>query len=233
MQTVNIYKKPSNRLLQILVGISLCIHGVVFMHISGLYNSKTITYIEFMLQDVSKPFTRNIPRAAPRPKIPEKFDDIKKIRITPQQMPRFKPMEFDPLESDLLDGPMEKIDLPAIPSVPGIKHVAYNVGEIADTADEFTTPRNYLDMVMFRIETHKKYPNTAKTSHIEGRVTISFIIMRQGNISKLNIVKSSSHQSLDKAALQAVKDAAPFPSPPPRFFASDIPLELNIVFEIT
>jgi len=46
-------------------------------------------------------------------------------------------------------------------------------------------------------------------------------------------VKTSRYKVLDIAALKAVKDAAPFPKPPSRFFKGEIPLELTVVFELT
>ena len=83
------------------------------------------------------------------------------------------------------------------------------------------------------IERHKKYPDAARTRHIEGRVTIRFVITPEGDARVVEVANTSGHKALDTAALKAVKAAAPFPRPPMRLFNGEVPLELAIVFELT
>jgi hypothetical protein len=40
-------RRRPNRLLMALVGLSVIVHLCVFLHISGLYRSRTLTYIDF------------------------------------------------------------------------------------------------------------------------------------------------------------------------------------------
>ena len=63
-------------------------------------------------------------------------------------------------------------------------------------------------------------------------MTVRFVIISGGDIRSAEVVKTSGNKALDRAALTAVKDAAPFPKAPASLFKGDIPLELTIVFEL-
>ena len=62
-----------------------------------------------------------------------------------------------------------------------------------------------------RIARHHAYP---RDSRDEGRVRVGMVILSSGKLSAVSVVQSSGSASLDKAALQAVKRAAPFPPAP-------------------
>lgn len=98
---------------------------------------------------------------------------------------------------------------------------------------DYTTADSYMEMVRLRIERHKRYPDAAKVRQIEGSVTIYFVITSEGDITSAEIVKTSGNRALDKAALTAVKNAAPFPKAPASLFKGEIPMELTIMFELT
>ncbi len=222
-------KRRPNRLLHGLLGVSLLIHLVLFLHISKLYSSSALNYIELTLQNISKPITRSIPRPRHRPKPPDQPQEIKKLRVT-QLVPRLKPIKLEPVEKDLPDSLVEGISMPDIPDI--------SSPDISDWSPDqsvydYTTTDNYLEMVRLRIERHKRYPDTARVRQIEGSVTVCFVILPGGDIKSAEIVKTSGNKALDGAALTAVKDAAPFPRAPARLFEGDIPLELTIVFELT
>lgn len=60
------------------------------------------------------------------------------------------------------------------------------------------------------IQTHQQYPESAMQLERQGRVTVSFTLKPDGSIDAAKIAKSSGTDSLDAAALAAVRDAAPF-----------------------
>lgn len=195
------------------------------MHIAGIYNSNALTYIELTLHNVSKLSPRSIPRPRHRPKAPQPMD-VKRLKITQRQIPSFKPIRIDPAEKGLPDSLMEGISMPDIAAGSGLNIADWSPGEL-------DTSYSYLEMVRLKIERHKSYPDTAKVRQIEGSVTIRFIITPEGGVRAVELVKPSRHLFLDTAALNAVKDAAPFPKPPKHLFKGEIPLELTIVFELT
>jgi len=217
-------------LLRGLAVVSLGIHAVIFMHLSGIYRSNALSYIELTMQNISKPFTRSIPRPRHRPKAAELPKDIQQLKITSRPIPRLKPVKLDPAEKELPDSLVEGIGMPDIPAVSGFNIADWNPGELME---EYSTSGSYLEMVRFRIERYKKYPQIARVRNIEGHVTIRFVITPDGGMREAKVVKRSGNKALDQAALKAVKDAAPFPRPPGHLFAGEIPLEITILFELT
>ncbi len=224
-------KRSPNRLLYGLLCVSFVIHLVLFMHISGLYSSSSLAYIELTLQNISKAPTRSIPRPRHRPKLPDQPQEIKDLRVT-QLVPRLKPISIEPVEKDLPDSLVEGISMPDIPDVSSPDISEWSPDQLAASGD-YTTADSYLEMVRLRIERHKRYPENARIRQIEGSVTVHFVITPQGDIKSAEIVKISGNKALDGAALTAIKDAAPFPKAPASLFKGDIPLELTIVFELT
>lgn len=91
---------------------------------------------------------------------------------------------------------------------------------------------NYLNMVRLKIEHQKKYPDVAQQRNLQGQVTVEFNIHLDGKISEPSVSKSSGIQSLDLAALDAVKKASPFDSPPRQIFNEAIHINLPIRFEL-
>ena len=73
---------------------------------------------------------------------------------------------------------------------------------------------NYRGKVRDRLLQNKFYPKLAKRFRMEGVVTFSFTIQRDGQINGLRIVSSSGHPVLDKAALRMVERSVPFDSFP-------------------
>lgn len=214
--------------MQALIGVSLGIHLLIFMHIAGIYQSQALSYIELTLQDVSKPFSRSIPRPRQRPKAPQP-QEVKKLKVTRELMPRLKPINLEPAEKEIPDSLAEGISAPDIPNTTGLQISDWSPNESGDDV----TAQSYLEMVRFRIERYKRYPRIARARNIEGRVTIRFVITPEGGVREVEVAKRSGNKALDQAALRAVQDAAPFPRPPRHLFAGKIPLELTIVFELT
>jgi protein TonB len=223
----SVSKTKPNWLLHGLVGVSVAIHLLILMHISGIYRSNALSYIELTMQNVSKSSARSIPRPRPRPK-ELKPEDVKRLKLT-RRSPSFRPIKVDPVEKDLPDSLMEGIDMADIPDTSGLHVANWNPGELADSGNPEAT---YLEMVRLKIERHKKYPETARVKQIEGFVTVRFVITAQGDVLNIEIIKSSRQMSLDKAALNAIHAAAPFPRPPQHLFKGEIPLELTIAFEL-
>ena len=221
--------KP-NRLMQGLICVSLGIHLLIFMQIAGIYQSQALSYIELTLQDISKPFTRSIPRPRHRPKTTDLPKDMQQLKIISRSIPRLKPIKVDPVEKELPDSLVEGISMPDIPAVSGLNIADWGSGELMG---EYSTSGSYLEMVRFRIERHKKYPQIARVRNIEGCVTIRFVITPEGGVRGAKVIKRSGNKALDQAALKAVQNAAPFPRPPGHLFKGAVPLELTIVFELT
>jgi len=223
-------KRKPNWLLRGLIGVSLAIHIVIFMHVAGIYTSNALSYIELTMQNISKPTTRNIPRPRHRSKTPRP-QDVKRVKVIHRRMPHFKPIKIEPAEKNLPDSLVEGISMPDIPTS-GLNIADWSPETLVASGD-YMTAHSYLEMVRLKIERHKKYPDIARIKNIEGSVVVRFVITPDGGIREVEVAKRSRNRALDLAALRAVQDAAPFPKPPRCLFKGAIPLELTIVFELT
>lgn len=234
--SVSFVKSMSNKpnwLLRALIAVSLLIHTIIFLHISGLCNSRALTYIELTMHNISMPGPRDIPRPRYRPKTPQ-VQKVKRLSVTQRHIPRLRPIKMESPEKNLPDSLVEGIAMPDIPETPSLAVADWSPGTLVDeTGGDFATAQNYLDMVRLKIERHKKYPDMARARSIEGRVIIRFVITPEGAVRDIEVTRPSRNRHLDLAAVQAVEEAAPFSRPPKRFFQGDIPLELTIVFELT
>ncbi|MCB2146299.1 MAG: energy transducer TonB [Deltaproteobacteria bacterium] len=223
-----------NWLLRTLIIFSLVVHAGIFIHISGSYRSSTFSYIEMTLQNIARPVTRDIPRPRPRPKMPAPTDPVKQLNVVQRPLPSFRPLAMAPVESNLPDSLMQGISAPDVPRAPGVDSADWVPGpQVQETTDEFMTPSSYLDMVRMKIESRKRYPETARARSIEGRVTVRFTLLADGNVCDVSVTQGTRSSALNMAALDAVQRAAPFPRPPRNLFKGDLPLELTIVFELT
>jgi len=85
----------------------------------------------------------------------------------------------------------------------------------------------YLGSIRGMIEKHIDYPARARRLRMAGKVNLSFKITMTGAIDEINILAESPYPILNKAAILAVKSAAPFPQP-----RRNINVELPILFSL-
>lgn len=221
-----------NRLLQGLILFSLGVHFILFLHIAGIYRSKALTYIELTMSNIAKPTARSIPRPVPRLKTPDMPREVKRIQVK-QHIQPIKQIKVDPVNDNYSDGIMEGISVPAVDSSITGTTDNYRVADYLGNNVEFGSSKDYLEMVILKIESVKQYPEQARVLQKEGQVTVGFVVTLSGIVKDVRVLKACRHDLLNNAAIKAVKDAAPFPRPPRRFFNKDVPLQLNIIFETT
>lgn len=217
--------------------ISLVIHFFIFLHIAGIYQSRAVSYIELTLHQFSKPDVRHIPKPRPRYKAPE-ISNVQRVRARNFTVPKFK---IETVKAVRIDHTYEKINMPDLPGhgdISGLSVPGFPGGNPAGDVEphleqvEFTSAEEYLEMLNLRIHSAKKYPESAKSRHLEGRVKVEFTLQTDGSLSGIKVIKSSRHRNLDDAAVQAVRNASPFPRPPSFIFNEAITLRVNILFEL-
>ena len=84
---------------------------------------------------------------------------------------------------------------------------------LATVTQAAEAPAPYTKAVMEKVSGKLEYPKMAKMRHQEGAALVSFAVDSSGTPTNPTVEKSSGFQSLDDAALNAVKAAAPFPTP--------------------
>ncbi|MEX6231898.1 TonB family protein [Providencia hangzhouensis] len=77
-----------------------------------------------------------------------------------------------------------------------------------------STYQSYIDKLRSEIERHKRYPRKARNTNIQGVVKVSFQLSSLGEITMVRIVNSSTHNTLDQAALSAVQKSRSVGAPP-------------------
>ncbi len=224
--------KKSNRLLQGLIILSLGIHFIFYLNFADIFKSKASTYIELIMQDLKKPETRSIPRPRPRHKTPDIPQEVNKIHISQPVQP-VKQIKVDPVTDNYKESLMEGISVPAVDTDITGDIGNYNVTDLIGNNMEFGTEKDYLEMVMLKIESVKKYPDQAREMQKEGHITVGFTVTMAGAVKDIRVIEPSRHEILNKAAVDAVLNASPFPKPPKRFFGGDVLFEIKVIFETT
>ena len=230
-----------NWLLWGLVIISLAVHAMILADMAGLFHPRKTEYIELEMHSEQRPVGRLIPVPPRHPRQVRalKVPGAKTVRPVPVQNVIAKPVM--PKVAPTPSAVTEPIGLPERPDLKVAKVFSYSPlptresvvpGPTRTGVASYGSAENYLSMVRMRIERHKKYPIIARKRHMEGRVRLRFIIGPDGRVSGMKVVGKSRYSVLDRAAVKAVTDSAPFPEPPKDLFAGPVPLEVSIVFEL-
>jgi periplasmic protein TonB len=217
--------ETKNKVLGITLVLSILFHGLILTQMTGIFHETV--FIELSLKQEFGPSVRDIPRPPeinkkevrtkiPEPKI-EKIPDIPTVNpVNPAPFP--EPNDFKPIARNLVSHPAPLQERPAAAPV--------------KTDSAFKSARDYFQTVRMKIESHKKYPQSARRKNLTGRVTVKFVIKPDGSVTNLKIVKKSKFKSLNQAALEAIKSSSPFPKLPPAYFKGVLPVQLSIVFEL-
>ena len=139
----------------------------------------------------------------------DKRKSAEKISVQPKQTPVKKKEVVDEISVDSED----KIDQEALQALVEIKE-------------------DYLSRVIAKIERHKEYPRLARKRQREGDVIVGFIIQKTGDISFVELLKSSQYKELDNAAIKAVKESSPFEAIPTHLREDEFRINLTISFTL-
>ena len=90
----------------------------------------------------------------------------------------------------------------------------------------------YTAQIRRRLERYKKYPTSAQIRNIQGTVTVSFTIDRNGGLSSTRLVRSSDHAVLDEEVMALLKRVAPVPPIPKEVSQNSISLTVPIKFSL-
>lgn len=89
----------------------------------------------------------------------------------------------------------------------------------------------YLSLIRSQIEKHKYYPRFSRKQNHEGTSLIKIDIAKDGSVMQVTLLSSSGYKTLDKAALDAIRQSSPFPAPSDYGFhelSLDIPINYMI-----
>nr|VFJ48175.1 MAG: protein TonB [Candidatus Kentron sp. FW]VFJ53656.1 MAG: protein TonB [Candidatus Kentron sp. FW] len=152
-----------------------------------------------------EPVTREIP--AP-PETPPQAREIEKPK--PEPKPKAPPLPPEkpkprpvPKKTPVPRGEAPPTRPKAIPTSPAPI-------ESIQSASAKREEDHYLAALRRRIERRKYYPRASQRRGEEGKVVVSFVIRKDGELTDLAIVRSSGIQRLDEAALKTLRRITPF-----------------------
>jgi len=117
--------------------------------------------------------------------------------------------------------------------LPGLKELLPSPWSLAsrnDDAEPISLNTNepeyvsYFRSIKRAIEAVWDYPPEALKQGMEGKLFLEFIVLRNGEVERTELIRSSGHSVLDQEAVRAVKAASPFRSIPPWIKRNRLPI---------
>ncbi len=224
--------KSSNQMLRWLILASFFIHIPIFMHMNGLLSTKILDYIDLSIKKFEESSDRAIPRPPHLFKNKGKPGSQRASRLIPVPVPESNKLFKEnvlPVESDIAAG--------SAGSLSGGSNLASGSG-FGTSIGEGTggggsgSKDGYLEMVRLKVKRNNKFPEEAKKKQRGSIVTVSFVIKLDGTIRDLMIIKPSPFDEFNDQALKAVRDSSPFLKPPAYIFKEDVPIIIDIHFDL-
>ena len=88
----------------------------------------------------------------------------------------------------------------------------------------------FTGQVRQRIARARHYPRIARRRGMEGQPVIDFTLDKRGRLTKVDLAQTSGYRLLDRAALEAVHNGAPYPEIPPPLKIDSFQFKLPISF---
>lgn len=92
---------------------------------------------------------------------------------------------------------------------------------------------SYARVIKERIAHHWRYPRQAKENLIEGKLVLMFALNRGGTMVEARIMATSGFEILDKEAVRAITEAAPFPPFPAHVRVARLNVVVNFDYRLT
>jgi TonB family protein len=89
---------------------------------------------------------------------------------------------------------------------------------------------SYFNKIKQSIESEWEYPELALRYGLQGKLSLEFVIAKDGQLTQLRLVRSSGSQLLDEEAIRAIKAAAPFPPIPPWIKSNPLPISASMEY---
>jgi protein TonB len=231
-------KQGNDKRLAAALALSLVIHlgsGVVAGGI-WLASKKAPALVEVDLSFLPSAAAGNAdsPARAEKAPVPEP-KPVSPRHSRPAPVASVVPSEPEPADPGPAGPEDQSPSVESAPENPGSESSAMTGGLPGRGAGHEDARRAYARRVNRQIERARKvYPIQSRLQETreEGTVKVRFVILLSGAVSEVAVTKSSGYPLLDQAAVEIVKNAAPFPPLPPELGLDELSLTKPIEFSI-
>ena len=164
-------------------------------------------------QIVEAPKMQTEPVTAPKEADPVPPADPVIAHRQPEEAVESRPMETpakslapEPLASSAPADPAPAVSSPANSTA---QEAPMQTAKAAPGPDVKVDHRWLAESLWRRVAELKRYPSSARLNGQEGKVILKAVIRADGHLAEVSVQKSSGHQILDAAAIEAVKLACP------------------------
>ncbi len=92
---------------------------------------------------------------------------------------------------------------------------------------------SYLKHIKDKVQNTWVYPEEARLNNQQGGLLLIFTIEKNGDVSRVKVINSSGYRLLDEAAVNAIKEAAPFPPLPKRLHIDRLNIYATFLYKLT
>ena len=155
-----------------------------------------------------------VPKTMPEPVVPTKEPEPVQSSepVIAQRQPATPPaetVESRPSETPAPSAPAPARADSAPPANPAPQEAPVQTAKAVPGTDVKADHRWLAESLWRRVAELKRYPSSARLNGQEGKVILKAVIRSDGHLAEVSVQKSSGHQILDAAAMEAVKLACP------------------------
>ncbi len=170
---------------------------------------------------VPRQVTAPMVNAPPVPIAPISADTENKLPASRQEM------------SVPVASPIARRALNNAPSAPITNQPSSVITATVDSVEKLAKARmSYKAQIAALIDRNKEYPLFARKAGQQGTCSVRCTMICDGTIKRVELVKSSGSQVLDKAGLRAVSNVGKFPPPPHDGGCTEVSFEVPISFHL-
>lgn len=227
--------------LSLSMGIHLALFGLFFYMLKPIpHPLETKPVEEFIITSVeSLPVAAKAPLPQPiEERIKEELVVVppkEEVKIKKSEVPKkvaLKPVPSQESSPLLKSEAFSQTHTETLPSAP-VNTVEEGVSKPSLPQQSHTDSeeiQRYLAQVKQKVQRHLEYPSQAKKMRLEGETILKFSIFANGSLNEISIeiVQSSGKKILDDEAIVALKEAAPFASPPKESMTLSVPVSFKL-----
>lgn len=227
--------------LSLSMGIHLALFGLFFYMLKLMphplepkpVEEFIITSVESLPRVVEAPLQQPIEeRIKEEPVVVSPKEEVKVKRSEIPKKVALKPVPTQASSPLLKSDTFSQAHMETLPSMPvsTVEEVVSKPSLSHQSHIDSEEIQRYLVQVKQKVQRHLEYPAQAKKMRLEGETILRFSIFANGSLNEISIeiVQSSGKKIFDDQAIIALKEAAPFASPPKESMTLRVPVSFKL-----